>query len=129
MARPWLPPEGTFDNYALRGPLVAVRGLAAFAIALFAGAWLGRILPGLIAAAAMCAAVVLALTLLWPFGQPRELPRVPATPENGAVAQPGLAVPGERLGEVEAREAVFLGGVVLLFVAATIVTVERRRPY
>lgn len=128
IARPWVVPESTLDNFGLRGPLVVMRGLAGFSIALLAGAVLGRIVSGLLVAGVLCAGLFLGLQLLWPFGQPLEdLPQ----PEPGgpvAVSPVQQGVPGERFPEVELREGLFLAGVSLAIVAFTTVVVERRRP-
>ena len=37
-----------FETFAMHGPVVAVRGLAAFAIGVFIGLWMGRMLPAIL---------------------------------------------------------------------------------
>jgi MFS family permease len=127
VARPWVSPDLTLDNYALRGPLVVVRGLAAALIGVFAGAVLGRVLPAVILAGVLSLGLALSLQVLWPFGQPNE---PPTNPPDGIVV-PGNrpSIPGERLHEVELREGVLLAGTSLALVAVSLAVVERRRPY
>lgn len=63
----WLDPETTtFVDYGIRGPLVVLRGLAAFSIAILAGAALGRVLPALVATAVACVVLYqVAATAQW----------------------------------------------------------------
>jgi hypothetical protein len=126
---PWAPPETSFNDYGLRGPLVVGRGVAAFAIALFMGAALGRVLPALLLAGVGCLGLAMGLLILLPFGQPAE----PLPPHDFSVPGPqplfSHSIPGERLREVELREMIFLGGLSLALVAATAAVVDRRRPY
>lgn len=142
---PWIDPGSSFNDYALRGPVVVARGLAAFAIAVLAGAVLGRVLPGLIVAGAGCLVAFNLLALAIPFGQPIEkLPaQDPGLPDRadlfiwsgpvevsaGAGAEDARGVPGERLREVEAREVGVLGAAALVLVGLSAVVVDRRRPY
>jgi hypothetical protein len=56
--RGYLPGEFTFDDYGLHGPLVLLRGLAAFSIGVLVGLVLGRVLPALLVA-------LVAVALLW----------------------------------------------------------------
>jgi hypothetical protein len=126
---PWAPPETSFNDYGLRGPLVVARGVAAFAIALLIGAVLGRVLPALLLAGVGCLGLAMALMILLPFGQPAE----PLPEQDSSVPGPqplySHSVPGERLREVELREMIFLGGLSVALVAATAGVVDRRRPY
>ena len=144
---PWIDPGSSFHDYALRGPVVVARGLAAFAIAVLAGALLGRVLPGLIVAAVGCLVAFNLLAVAMPFGQPIE--KLPAQdygmPDrydlmtwNGPVEIGGdgttgteafWGVPGERLREVEAREVGVLGAGVLVLAGLAVAVVDRRRPY
>lgn len=126
---PWAPPELSFNDYALRGPLVVARGVGALGIGLLAGAVVGRILPSLLVAGAGCALLAMVLGLLLPFGQPADALRTPGYSAEGSQPLIGYSISGERLREVELREMVFIGGVVLVLVAATTVVTERRRPY
>lgn len=125
---PWAPPELSFNNYALRGPLVVARGLAALAIGLFVGAVVGRVLPSLLVAAGGCFALAMLLGLLLPFGQPSEALGDEAFTGQGSQPLIGYSIPGKRLREVELREGAFIGSVSLALLAATIAVVERRRP-
>jgi len=52
------PGEFTFDDYGLHGPLVVLRGLAAFGIGVLAGLVVGRVLPALLIGG-------IAVVLLW----------------------------------------------------------------
>lgn len=126
---PWAPPETSFNDYGLRGPLVVARGVAAFAIAMLIGAVLGRVLPALLLAGVGCLGLAMALMILLPFGQPAE----PLPPHDFSVPGPqplfSHSIPGERLREVELREMIFLGGLSIALVAATAAVVDRRRPY
>lgn len=138
---PWLESAVSFNDYALRGPLVVSRGLVAFGAAVLAGAVLGRVLPAVIVGGASGILAWNLLALGLPFGQPIE--RLPdqdfslptrhdlvISIEEFDIENPVLfGVPGERLREVETREAALLGGGLLALMAASTVVVGRRRPY
>jgi ABC-type transport system involved in multi-copper enzyme maturation permease subunit len=126
---PWAPPEASFNDYGLRGPLVVGQGVAAFAIALLVGAVVGRVLPSLLLAAGGCFALAVALQGLMPFGQPAEPMPEPEFSRLGPQPLYEHSIPGERLREVELREMIFLGGLSVALVAATAIVVDRRRPY
>jgi hypothetical protein len=61
---PILDPAASFLDYGSRGPLLAVRGLAIFAVALGVGAALGRVLPALIISAALSSVVLVGIPSL-----------------------------------------------------------------
>jgi hypothetical protein len=69
---PWLDPVASFKDYGLRGPIVPARGLAIFAVALLIGGLTGRRLPALIVSLVAAIALLISLTLAFPFGQPTE---------------------------------------------------------
>ncbi|MBA3779196.1 MAG: hypothetical protein H0X16_07860 [Chloroflexi bacterium] len=121
IAQPWVPPESTFENYGLRGPLIVVRGVAAFGIALLVGALVGRILPGVLLAALGCVMLAILVSSLAPFGVAVDMAR-PVDPR-------AFSTPREHLGEVELREGVLLAASALAFLGASVAAVERRRPY
>jgi hypothetical protein len=141
-------PAATFGDYGLRGPLIVLRGLLAFSIAVLAGALLGRVLPGLIVAAVGGILVFNFLLIARPFGQPIE--RLPDRPsyvwgltdlymredapilvsegeEQPRPAQYG--VPAERMREVEARESIVLVLGFVVLAGVSLAVVDRRRPY
>ncbi len=70
---PLLNPATSFVDYGLRGPLVAGKALAAFAVAVLAGALTGRVLPALIVTAAVSLLLVnvlgAAMTRWLPVGE------------------------------------------------------------
>ncbi|OGN81365.1 MAG: hypothetical protein A2X23_08990 [Chloroflexi bacterium GWC2_73_18] len=73
----WLDPETTtFVDYGIRGPLVVLRGLAAFSIALLAGAALGRVLPALVATGVACVLLYQVATATQWMGLPSPEPLV-----------------------------------------------------
>lgn len=69
---PWLDPVVSFKDYGLRGPIVPARGLAIFAVALLLGGLTGRRLPAVIVSLVAAIALLISLTLAFPFGQPTE---------------------------------------------------------
>lgn len=125
---PWAAPENSFNDYALRGPLVMARGILALVIGLLVGAIIGRVVPALLLTATMSVGFFIILGVLLPFGQPQE--ELGADPFSGGASQPliGYSIPGERLREVELREGLFILTVSIVLVAATTAVVERRRP-
>ncbi len=67
---PWLEPRSSFEEYGARGPL-AVLGAIAFAlIALLVGALVGRQLPALVIASVVCLGLLVALSMMRPYGEP-----------------------------------------------------------
>jgi hypothetical protein len=64
------PGEIDFRHFAMHGPLLAIRGLAVYAIGLAIGAVLGRPLPAILAAGAVTVAVLVGLHLVR-YGQMR----------------------------------------------------------
>jgi len=69
-ADPAIDPAASFARYGLDGPLVVARGVAAFAIAVLAGAVVGRQLPTSIVALGLVVALWPALQQPFPWGAP-----------------------------------------------------------
>ncbi|CAN5475896.1 hypothetical protein BH20CHL6_BH20CHL6_01360 [soil metagenome] len=137
---PWLDPGSSFEDYGARGPVFVMRSLAFAAVGLLAGAIVGRQLPALVLGVALCLAVIFTLNTMRPFGEPlvalpvydpsqanlvvRSAPPVSELSESGV-----FGVEGGRLRSVELRESLLLLGVTVLATAATVVVIDRRRPY
>lgn len=69
---PWLDASQSFRDYGLRGVLVPVRVFVALAVGLSFGALLGRSMRAFIVASIVALSLLLALSLVRPFGQPYE---------------------------------------------------------
>lgn len=134
----------TLVDHGLRGPLVVLRGLAAFGIGVVAGLVLGRVLPALLVAGV---AVVLLWNGLgslqgyaWPPQEsftPRADQYFVQTGNVVGVAPQGVrpdeplaieGIPGEKLGFIAIREAGVLAGLTVLLLAGSVLAIERRRP-
>jgi hypothetical protein len=171
--QPAVDPRSSLHEYGNRGLSVVMRGLAAFGIAVLAGAVTGRQLPALLLSGA--ASVALAYGLVWafPYGAAwhwvaeeeymtpgaeiayrrdrsgfragdgtiltyeQALEQAPDQGDSGAADdwiyanyEPVTRVlRGNQLVEIEAREALALAGLALFGTAASLVVVDRRRPY
>lgn len=64
--------QSTFADYGFRGPVVLFRTFAFFGIALLVGGLTGRTVPALVLATGLCAALIVVLSFLRPYGQPLE---------------------------------------------------------
>ncbi|MCY7419132.1 MAG: ABC transporter permease [Chloroflexi bacterium] len=167
---PDVDPRMSFEDYGGRGLPVVMRGLAVFAVALLAGAVLGRQIPALLAGAVAIFVVYTVMGSAFPFGVEGEWQRddqqisdrwgqpdryldfgfvMPdghyASWEEAKTAAPPGSDPGEwvfvnlrqvsrvlsgtHLTEVELRESLLLGVVVVAGLAGTGLVVSRRRPY
>lgn len=69
---PGLDPAGSFFDYGNQGPVMLVRALAAFSVALIAGALIGRVLPALLVAAIASAVLFTVLPTIGLIGRPLE---------------------------------------------------------
>ena len=135
----------TFIDYGLRGPLVVLRGLAAFGIGVVAGLALGRVLPALLVAG-------VAVVLLWngfgslqSYGWPPEETFTPREDQYfiqtgnvvGGIEPQGVrpdeavaieGIPGEKLGFIATREAAVLAGLTVVLLGGSVLAIDRRRP-
>jgi hypothetical protein len=89
---PPLDPAANFEGYGIRGPLLILRFLAAFAAAGLVGAWIGRQLPALLLAGVVAAGIGIGLMQAQPLWVP-------------AVEQPfvGEAAPIDSVGSLYVR--------------------------
>ena len=100
-SQPQFDPAQTFYDFGSRGELVVLRGLAAFAIGLAAGVVLGRTLPAILLAGALCVVGLGLAANVRPLWLPREeislaelnqeTKAVPLFLAGGAVARRALA--------------------------------------
>jgi hypothetical protein len=130
----------TLVDYGLRGPLVVLRGVTAFAIGVLVGLVIGRVLPALLVSGV---AVLLLWNLLGTISQMGWPPQETFVPRDdqyyvslgGAVAegsktgpQETVGIPGEKLAFVETREMILLGGLTVVLFGGSVMAIERRRP-
>jgi hypothetical protein len=141
----WDMSTATLIDYGLRGPLVVLRGLAAFGIGVAAGLALGRVLPALLVAGVAVVLLWNGLGMLMVGGWPASETFVPredqyfvqtgnvvggGVPPMGKSEEPAevVGIPGEKLGFVAVREAALLAGLTVVLLGGSVVAVERRRP-
>lgn len=150
------PTTTTFLDYGLRGPVVVARGLAIFAVAVLVGLVLGRVLPAVIVAG-LAAIVLYHGVLVLQYGAlpaPHEIRVTPTEwaleyggPVGGSVggsvvvggdgdgdggmdgARTIVGIHGRELAFVPVREVAVLGGLTIVLLGASLVAVDRRRPY
>ena len=167
---PDVDPRMSLEDYGGRGLPLVMRGLAVFAVALLAGAILGRQIPALLGGAVAIFVVYTLMGSAFPFGiqgewqpdaqqisnrwgQPDryldygfQMPdgHYASWEEARAATPPGQdpdqwmyanltqaskVVAGTHLTEIEIRESLLLGVVVVAGLAGTALVVSRRRPY
>lgn len=89
-----------FQRYDQRGVLVVVRGVVAMAVAVLVGAWMGRLLPAILAAATLTAFIVFGTVVALDVWRRAEAEVIPlndaaseATLRNGMIIEPVAILP------------------------------------
>lgn len=109
----WVGPDAfeAWWHYAVRGPLLLVRGLATLAVAVLIGAAVGRQMPALLFGALAALVLGMALTTASPF------------------ANPDLRAPDMGLTGSEIGGTVVAALIAIIGMGASVWVVDRRRPY